>query len=171
MNYASSGNGGTPHLSGEMFNVTAGTKVTHIPYQGSGPAMIDLLAARVHMMFDNIPSSLPHIARGALRPLGVTGRTRSPFLPDVPTIMEAGLADFEATTWFGLFAPAGTPPAVIEKINKAVNAALAKPAVIERLDKMGAQVIPMSPAEFHVLQERDTRKWADLIRKADITLQ
>jgi tripartite-type tricarboxylate transporter receptor subunit TctC len=170
-NYGSSGNGGTTHLSGEMFNLMAGTKIIHVPYQGSGPAMVDLLAGRVEMMFDNVPSSLPHIRRGALRPLGVTGPTRIAALPEVPTIRESGLPDFEATTWFGLYAPAGTPPDVIEKLNKAVNAALAKPAMLERIEKLGAQATPMTPAEFKTLQERDARRWAEVIRKANITLQ
>jgi tripartite-type tricarboxylate transporter receptor subunit TctC len=170
-NYGSSGNGGTTHLSGEMFNLMAGTKIIHVPYQGSGPAMVDLLAGRVEMMFDNVPSSLPHIKRGALRPLGVTGPTRIAALPEVPTIRESGLPDFEATTWFGLYAPAGTPPDVIEKLNKAVNAALAKPAMLERIEKLGAQATPMTPAEFKTLQERDARRWAEVIRKANITLQ
>jgi len=171
MNFGSSGNGGTTHLAGEMFNLMADTRITHIPYQGSGPAMVDLLASRVDLMFDNLPSSMPHIQRGALRALGVTGRKRVASLPDVPTIAESGLPDFEATTWFGLFAPAGTPPAVIDKINKAVNQALAKPAILERIDKMGAQATPMTPAEFRALQERDTQRWANVIRKAGITLQ
>ncbi|MBH1964565.1 MAG: tripartite tricarboxylate transporter substrate binding protein [Comamonadaceae bacterium] len=170
-NFGSSGNGGTTHLAGEMFNVMAGTKITHVPYQGSGPAMVDLLAGRVQMMFDNVPSSMRYVASGALRPLGVTGRARLPSMANVPTIQEAGLPGFEATTWFGLYAPEGTPAAVIERLNKAVNTILAKPAMLERIEGLGAQPIPMTPAEFKALQERDARRWADVIRKANITLQ
>lgn len=170
LNYGSSGNGGTTHLSGELFNSTANTRIVHVPYQGSGPAMIDLLAARVQMMFDNLPSSLPHIQRGDLRALGVTGASRSALLPDVPTIAESGLPGFEATTWFGLFAPAGTPPAVIEKINAAVNQAMAKPEIIERLRKLGTDVATGTPDSFAELVKRDTEKWAKVIKDANIVM-
>ena len=140
LNYASSGNGGTLHLSGELFDITSGTKMIHVPYQGSGPAMVDLLAGRVEMMFDNLPSSMPHIQNGSLRPLGVTSKKRSASLPNVPTIAESGLPDYEVTTWFGIFAPAGTPVQIVNKLNSAINEALKKPALISRLEGLGAEV-------------------------------
>ena len=132
--------------------------------------LVDLLAARVQMMFDNLPSSSPHIQRGELRALGVTGAKRSALLPDVPTIAESGLPGFEATTWFGLFAPAGTPPAVIEKINAAVNQAMAKPAIIERLRQLGTDAATGTPASFAELVAKDTAKWAKVIKDANIVM-
>jgi tripartite-type tricarboxylate transporter receptor subunit TctC len=170
LNYSSSGNGGTLHLSGELFDITAGTKIVHVPYQGSGPAMVDLLAGRVDMMFDNLPSSMPHIQNGLLRPLGVTAKKRSASLPNVPTIAESGLSDYEVTTWFGIFAPAGTSIQIVNKLNYAINEALKKPALISRLEGLGAEVATGTAQEFSTLVVADSKKWADVIRKAGIVM-
>lgn len=171
LNYGSSGNGGTTHLAGELFNTMAGTRITHIPYQGSGPAMVDLLAGRVQMMFDNLPSALPHIQTGKLKALGVTGMTRSRELPNVPTVDETGLKGFEATTWFGVFAPSGTPTAIQDRLNTEINDIMQQPAIQERLAAMAAFVQPTSRAEFAALAKQDTEKWAKVIQSAGITLQ
>ncbi|GAA5231813.1 tripartite tricarboxylate transporter substrate binding protein [Verticiella sediminum] len=170
LNYASSGNGGTTHLAAEMFKTMADVDILHVPYQGSGPAMIDLLAARVDLMFDNLPSALPKVQSGELKALGVTGSARSQSMPDVPTVAEAGVPGFEATTWFGIFAPAGTPQPIVDKLNAAVNAALDKPEIIARLDSMGAEAKPTTPAAFAELVATDTRKWGEVIRQANISI-
>nr|WP_242697749.1 tripartite tricarboxylate transporter substrate binding protein [Bordetella holmesii] len=170
VNFGSSGNGGTTHLAGELFNAMAGTHITHVPYQGSGPAMVDLLAGRVQLMFDNLPSAMPYIRRGDLKALGATGPARSPQLPDTPTIAQTGLADYEATTWFGVFAPAGTPQAVLDKINTAVNQTMQAPAIDQRLQPLGTYFQPASRAQFQALIEADTRKWAKVIKNAGIRL-
>ncbi|MBV7484066.1 tripartite tricarboxylate transporter substrate binding protein [Bordetella sp. BOR01] len=169
-NYGSSGNGGTTHLAGELFNSMAGTHITHVPYQGSGPAMIDLLAGRLQLMFDNLPSAMPHIQRGELKALGVTSDIRSPQLPDVPTIAQTGLPGFEATTWFGVFAPAGTPDAVLERLNGAINQVMQTAPVQEKLDLMAAYFTPTTRAQFQALIRSDTEKWARVIKEADIKL-
>lgn len=171
LNYGSSGNGGTTHLAGELFNSMAGTQITHVPYQGSGPAMIDLLASRVQMMFDNLPSAMPHIQSGKLKALGVTGAERSPELPQVPTISETGLAGFEATTWFGVFAPTGTPDSVLDRLNTDINQIVQQPAFQQKLASMAAFVKPTSRQEFAELATRDTQKWATVIKQAGITLE
>jgi len=170
LNYGSSGNGGTTHLAGELFNSMAGTQIMHVPYQGSGPAMIDLLAGRVQLMFDNLPSAMPHIQRGDLRALGVTGAVRSPQLPDVPTIAETGLPGFEATTWFGVFAPAGTPQDVLDRLHAAADQVMQTEPVQQKLESMAAYFEPTTRAQFEALIREDTAKWARVIKAAGIKL-
>jgi tripartite-type tricarboxylate transporter receptor subunit TctC len=168
LTFASSGNGGTIHLSGEMFKMMAGVDIVHVPYRGSGPAMVDLVAGRTDMMFDNLPSALPRVQQGSLRALAVTAAGRSRVLPDVPTIAEAALPGYEATTWFGVFAPAKTPPAIVDKLNKAINEALRKPAVIEKIQSMGGEPMTMTPDEFHKLVLSDTEKWRKVVKGANV---
>ena len=170
LTFASSGNGGTIHLSGEMFKLMADVDIVHVPYRGSGPAMIDLVAGRTDMMFDNLPSALPRVRSGALRALGVTASTRSKVLPDVPTIAEAALPGYESTTWFGVFAPARTPAAVVNKLNKAIGDALRKPSVVEKIQSMGAEPMIMTSDEFHKLVLSDTEKWRKVVKGANVTL-
>ncbi len=170
LSFASSGNGSTIHLSGEMFKMMAGIDILHVPYRGSAPAMVDLLGGRTDMMIDNLPSALPRVQSGALRALGVTARVRSKALPNTPTIAEAGLPGFEATSWFGVFAPAKTPPAVVERLNKAIGEALRKPAVLERIQSLGAEPMFMSPDEFAVLIRDDIEKWRKVVRSAGVSL-
>jgi len=171
LTFASSGNGGTIHLSGEMFKMMAGVDIVHVPYRGSAPAMVDLVAGRTDMMFDNLPSALPRVQQGSLRALGVTAATRSKALPDVPTIAEAGLPGYEATTWFGVFAPAKTPPAIVDKLNKAIAEALRKPAVVDKIQTMGAEPMFMTPEEFHKLVLSDTEKWRKVVKGANVQVE
>jgi tripartite-type tricarboxylate transporter receptor subunit TctC len=170
LTFASSGNGGTIHLSGEMFKMMAGVDIVHVPYRGSGPAMIDLVAGRTDMMFDNLPSALPRVQQGSLRALAVTGATRSKALPDVPTMAEAALPGYEATTWFGVFAPAKTPAPIVERLNSAINVALRKPALVEKIQSMGGEPMIMTPEEFHKLVLRDTENWRKVVKGANVTV-
>jgi len=169
-NFGSSGIGGTTHLAGELFNAMAGTHITHVPYQGSGPAMIDLVAGRVQLMFDNLPSAMPHVQRGELRALGVTGSERSAQLPNVPTIAETGLPGFEATTWFGVFAPAKTPNTILDKLNNTINRIMQQPAEQSMLQSLGAYFKPMTRPEFQTFVKKDTDKWAKVIKTAGIKI-
>lgn len=171
MTFASSGNGGTIHLSGELFKMMAGVDILHVPYRGSGPAMIDLVGGRTNMMFDNLPSALPHVQAGELRALAVTGSARSRVLPDVPTIAEAGLPGYEATTWFGVFAPARTPQPIIDLLNRAINDVLNNPEVVDQIRKMGGEPMHMTPTEFKHLIAADTEKWRKVVKTANVKLE
>lgn len=161
---ASSGNGTSIHLSGEMFKQATGVDLVHVPYRGSGPAVNDLVGGQVDVMFDNLPSSIGQIRAGALRPIAVTSAQRSPALPDVPTIAESGVPGFDASSWFALFAPAGTPKAVVDKLNAEVLKALQDPAVKQRYAEVGAEMRPMTPAEFASFVKSETEKWAKVVK-------
>lgn len=167
LNYASSGIGSTMQMAAELFKMQAGVEMTHIPYQGSGPAMVDLLTNRVPLMFDNIPSSLPHIEVGELKALGVTGSERSESLPDVPTIAEAGLADFSVRTWFGIFAPIGTPDEIVETLRTALTEMTQDPEIIEKIRARGSDPMIMTPEEFETLVKDDIAKWAIVVEGMD----
>jgi tripartite-type tricarboxylate transporter receptor subunit TctC len=169
LTYASAGNGSTIQLAAEMFKHLAGVDILGINYRGSGPAMLDLLAGRTDIMFENMPTALPRVQAGSLRALGVTGRARNPALPDVPTIAEAGLPDFEATSWFGVLAPARTAPVVIDVLYRTIADALKKPESADKVRKMGADVTVMGPEDFSRLIRSDTRKWGGIIKAAGIT--
>ena len=171
LNFASSGNGSSIHLSGELFKSMTGVDMVHVPYKGSGPAVVDLLGGQVEMMFDNLPSSAPHIKAGKLRPLGVTSKERSPTLPDVPTIAEAGVPGYEALSWFGVLVPAGTPDAVVTRLQQEIAKILADPAMRERFAELGAVPAGDTPAEFAAFIGSETAKWADVVQKAGITLE
>lgn len=161
--YASSGNGTSIHLSAELFKVQAEVDMTHVPYPGSAPAVVSLLGNEVALMFDNLPSSIEHVRSGALVPIAVTSAERSAALPDVPTIAEMGYPDYVASSWFGLFAPAGTPDAVVEKLNAAIVAALKEPAMIEQLEAQGAVPHPETSAEFAAFIQAETAKWKEVV--------
>ncbi len=161
---ASSGNGTSIHLSGELFKQMAGVDLTHVPYRGSGPAVNDLVGGQVDVMFDNLPSSIGQIRAGTLRAIAVTSAQRSPALPDVPTVAESGLPGFDASSWFALFAPANTPKPIVDKINKAVLEALQDPAVKQRYAEVGAEMRPMSPAELGAFQKAEQEKWAKVVK-------
>jgi tripartite-type tricarboxylate transporter receptor subunit TctC len=167
LNMASSGNGSTIHVSGELFKMMAGVNMVHVPYRGGAPAMTDLLAGQVHVMFDNVPTSLQYIRAGKLRALAVTSSTRSELLPDLPTVGDF-LPGYEATAWYGLGAPTGTPPDIIDKLNKTTNAILADPKVEERFADLGATLLAGSPADFGKLLADETEKWAKVIKFAGI---
>ena len=165
--FASSGNGTSIHLAGELFKALTGTQMVHSPYKGSGPALLDLMGGNVDLMFDNLPSAMPHIRSGKLLALAVTSSTRSAAVPDLPTVAEAGgptLASFEASSWFGLLAPAGTPMDIVNRIQQETAKALATPAMRERLQSQGAIPSGNTSAEFARLIEAETRKWAPVVK-------
>ena len=165
LNMASSGNGTSIHLAGELFKSMTGTFMTHIPYRGSGPALLDMVAGNMDVMFDNLPSSMPHIKSGKLKAFAVTSALRSNALPDVPTVEEAGkLKGFEASSWFGLLAPAGTPADIVNRIQQETAKALATPAVQERLLAQGAIPGGMSPQEFTRFIDAEHVKWAAVVK-------
>jgi len=166
LNFASSGSGTSIHLSGELFKVMAGVQMTHIPYKGSAPALADLLGGQVQLMFDNLPPSLPQIKGGKLRALGVTSAARAPTLPDTPTIAESGLPGFDASSWFGLLAPAGTPPAIIAKLNTEIAKWLASPEAREKLVAIGANIAGGTPEDFARHIQAETVKWAKVVKES-----
>ena len=168
LNMASSGNGTSIHLTGELFKTMTGTYMLHLPYRGSAPALTDLLAGNTTVMFDNLPSALPHIKSGRLRALAVTSRERSSALPDTPTIEEAAnLKGFDASSWFGLFAPAGTSRAIVDKIQSDVTKALAVPEVRERFLAQGAQPGGMTPDQFTAFIRGETEKWTKVVKTSN----
>jgi len=169
INWASSGNGTSVHLSGELFKSMTATDLTHVPYRGSAPALTDLIAGTVHVMFDNMPSSLQHIKGGKLRALGVTTAKRSDALPDVPTVAET-VPGYEASAWFGMGVPKGTPAEIVDKLNKGVNAALQDEKVKARLADLGGILIPGTPADFGKVIAEETDKWAKVIKSANVPL-
>jgi tripartite-type tricarboxylate transporter receptor subunit TctC len=165
LNMASSGNGTSIHLAGELFKSMSGTYMVHFPYRGSGPAIIDMVGGTMDVMFDNLPASLPQIKAGKLKALAVTSRQRSAVLPDVPTIEEAaGLKGYEATSWFGLLAPAGTPPEIVNRIQQEVAKSLSTPAIKERMLAQGAIPSGNTPAEFARLIDSEHKKWAQVVK-------
>jgi tripartite-type tricarboxylate transporter receptor subunit TctC len=166
LNFASSGNGTSIHLSGELFKTMTGVQMTHVPYKGSAPALQDLIAGQVQLMFDNLPPSLPQIKAGKLRALGVTTATRSPVLPDLPTIAESGLPGFESSSWFGLLAPAGTPQPIVAKVNAEVNAWLATPEAKEKIVASGANPAGGTPDDFAKHIAAETAKWQKVVKES-----
>jgi tripartite-type tricarboxylate transporter receptor subunit TctC len=170
INWATSGSGTSVHLSGELFKLMTGVELTHIPYKGSAPALTDLLAGTVDVIFDNLPPSLPHIRAGKLRALAVTTATRSEALPEVPTVAET-VPGYEASAFFGMAVPKGSPPEIVDKLNKEVNAALADPNIKARLAELGGILIPGSPADFGKVVAEETEKWAKVIKAGGVALE
>jgi tripartite-type tricarboxylate transporter receptor subunit TctC len=170
VNMASSGNGTSIHLSGELFMMMTGVKMTHVPYKGSAPALIDLMGGQVQVMFDNLPASIGHIRAGKLRPLAVTTATRSPQLPDVPTVGDT-VKGYEASAFFGLGAAKGTPKEIVDIVNRQVNAALADPILRKRLNDLGAIPMPGTPDQFGELIVDETAKWAKVVHAAHLSVQ
>ena len=170
LTFASSGAGSSTHLSGELFKSLAGVDLVHVPFKGSGQALIDVVAGRVTMIFDNMPSALPHIKGGKLRALGVTGSKRSGALPEAPTIAEAGVAGYESLSWSGIAVAAGTPRDVVARLNREIGAVLARDEMRQKLAEQGAETVGGPPEAFdaHVRAERE--KWGRLIRTAGITV-
>ena len=164
LNYASGGSGSAPHLIGEMFRTSAGAHIVHVPYKGSTPAKIDLLAGRVQMFFSGIPSVLPEIRAGKLKAIGVTSADRSATLPEVPTIAESGIPGFDVSPWFGVLAPARTAPQLVKRLNEEIVRALRTPAVRERLVRSGVDPVGGSPQEFSALIRGEMRKWAQAVK-------
>ncbi|HEY5900716.1 MAG TPA: tripartite tricarboxylate transporter substrate binding protein [Burkholderiales bacterium] len=164
LTYASSGNGTSIHMSGAMFTQMTGTEILHIPYKGSAPAVTDLLAGQTNMMFDNIPSSLPHIKAGKLRAVATTGAKRDPALPDVPTIAESGVPGYESGVWFGLSVPAATPKDVIGKLNAAAVQATKSPDFIKRMTDLGYNIIPGTPEDMAKMLEAELKRWGPIVK-------
>ena len=167
--YASSGNGTPLHLSGELFKSMAGVDLTHIPYKGSGPALTDVLGNQVPIIFDNLPSASGHISSGKLRALGVTTAERAPSFPDVPAIAET-LPGYETYTWNALFAPAGTPPEAVARLNAAARAAMADPEVVKRMADFSATIVASSPEELAEHVKAEMAKWEPVVRDANVSL-
>jgi tripartite-type tricarboxylate transporter receptor subunit TctC len=170
INMASSGNGTSIHLSGELFKAMTGVDMVHVPYRGSAPAVTDLLSGRVQVMFDNMPSSISHIRAGTLRVLAVTTADRSPELPDVPTVGET-VKGYEASAWFGMGAPKNTPPEIIAKLNGEINAILDEPAIKARIAELGGVSIAGSPADFGNIIASETDKWQKVVKFAGIRVE
>jgi len=166
LNYASAGAGTAPHLAGELLKFMAGVNIVHVPYKGSSPALTALLSGEVEMNYENTLIVLSHIKSGKVRALGVTGARRSRLLPDVPTIAEGGLPGYDASGWYGLLAPAGTPADVVRRLNAEVVRILREPAVAERLSGQGADPAPSAPETFAAFIRVEIDKWARLVKAA-----
>ena len=166
--YASAGTGGISHLTGELFQSQTKIPFTHIPYKGASPAMVDLLSARVDMMFDHLPTVLANIQNGKLKAFGVAGSQRAKALPQVPTLRESGVMGVEVNSWFGLLAPAGTPDAIVSKLHREVQKYLKRPDVQARLASIGAESIPMSAETFSKQIEFDRKNWGKLIQELNL---
>jgi tripartite-type tricarboxylate transporter receptor subunit TctC len=167
LNFASSGIGSTLHVAGELFKMMTGVNIVHVPYRGGAPAMLDLIAGRAQVMFDNVPTALPYIRDGKIRPLAVTAAARVDVLPDLPLVADY-LPGYEASAWYGIVGPKGTPADVVDKLNREANAILAEPDKKKRLAELGASLLPGTPADFGKLLADETAKWGKVIRFAGI---
>jgi len=170
VNFGSSGNGSSIHLSGELFKSLAKVDMQHVPYKGSAPAVTDLLGNQIDIMFDNMPSAIQHVRSGSLVPLAVTTAKRSPELPNVPAIAEAGVPGYEATSWFGMFAPAGTPAPVLAKLNAAIVKVLAQPDVKKKINEQGAEVYSETPEQFAAFIQAESVKWGKVVKESGASL-
>ena len=168
LNFASAGNGTSQHLSGELFKVMAAVDMVHVPYKGTAPALAELLAGQVQLTFDNIPALLPHIQSGKLRALAVTPAARSAALPNLPTVAEAGVAGYDASVWFGVFVPAGTPRPLVLRLHSEIARALATPDIKARMAAMGAEVSGIGPDAFREFWRKEIPKWAEVVKAAGI---
>jgi tripartite-type tricarboxylate transporter receptor subunit TctC len=164
LNFASSGVGTSLHLSGELFNSMAGVKLVHIPYKGSSPALADLLGGQVKIMFDNLPSALPHVKAGKLKPLAVTSTKRVAVLPELPTVSESGLPGFEVTSWFAVYAPAKTPKDIVTKLNGEIVKILRSADVKDKLAQLGVDAAPTTPEELATFAKAETEKWGKVVK-------
>ncbi len=170
LNYATSGAGSTQHIAAELFKDVTGTFITHVPYRGSSPALLDLISGQVQISFDTMPSVIGHIRSGKIKPLAVAATKRNPQLPEVPTMAEAGVKGVEMSAWYGIYMPASTPKAVIERVNAEVNKVIAMPETQTRLSAIGADLTPMTPAQFKAFHDAENQRYGDLIRKKNIKL-
>jgi tripartite-type tricarboxylate transporter receptor subunit TctC len=171
LSVASAGNGSSNHLAIELLIRQANLPLLHIPYKGSGPALTDLLGSQVESMIDQLTASMGYIRDGKLKPIAVTSLARSPLLPGVPTLDELGVKGYEASTFTGIFAPAGTPPAAIERLHAALKTALANDQVRERYRAMGADIVDLSPAQFDAYVRADLAKWRKVAREGNIFVE
>ncbi|MCK1394492.1 tripartite tricarboxylate transporter substrate binding protein [Bradyrhizobium sp. 1] len=170
LNFGSAGNGSSTHMIAELFKLKAKVDLTHVPYRGSAPALNDLVAGQIQLMVENLPTALPFIESGTVRALGVTSATRSPSLPSLPTIAEAGVPGYDATAWFTIAVAGGVPPATIEKLNADIRKILAEPEVIERFKKLGAAIVGNRVADAKEFVASETAKWNNVIEAAQIRI-
>jgi tripartite-type tricarboxylate transporter receptor subunit TctC len=171
INYGTAGQGSSTHLAVEQFAQMAGVRMTHVPYKGNTPAMTALLSGEVAMVFDPVPTSMPMIKSGRVRALAVTTARRSALLPEVPTVAEAGVKGYEAGNWFGIFAPAGTPKEIVERLNAAINKAMTRADVKDKLAGQGADALIGSPADLAALVQRELAKFAKIIKSAGVRIE
>jgi tripartite-type tricarboxylate transporter receptor subunit TctC len=168
LNYASTGNGSSNHLSFELFKTMTGVQVTHVPYKGSAPAVTDLIAGQVQVMFDNTPNVLPHVKAGKLKALAVSSKAHTPQAPEIPSVDEAGVPGYDVTVWFGVLAPAGTPRDIVQRLNREMVNILHSSEVRERFAKAGVQVAASSPEEFQRFLNAEVSRWAQVVKAANI---
>jgi tripartite-type tricarboxylate transporter receptor subunit TctC len=168
LNYASTGNGSSNHLSFELFKSMTGTQITHVPYKGSAPAVTDLIAGQVQVMFDNTPNVLPHVKAGKLKAIAISTKKRSPLVPEVPTVDEAGVPGYDVTVWFGILAPAGTPKEIVQRLNTEMVKIMRSPEITDRFQKAGVDVAASSSEEFSVFLKSEVARWAKVVQDANI---
>ena len=166
LNFGSSGNAAAPHLAGESFKIATGVRMQHVPYKGSAPALTDLIGGQVQLIFDSMPSAMPHVKSGKIRALAVTTAKRSPTVPDLPTIAESGAPGFDISTWYGVWAPVGTPKDIVNKVAAEMAKALQQPAVRERLAALGAEPVGNTPEEFAAYCQSELAKWSKIVRES-----
>jgi len=171
LDYASAGVGSFQHLGGELFKLTAGVNLQHVPYKGGGPAMQDVIAGHVKIMFSSLVQTTPFIQSGQLRALGVGGTKRNPILPDVPTIAEAGVPGYEANNWWGIMAPAGTPKEIVDRLYRDIQATLKSPELTQAFDREGAAAVTMSSEEFAAYIQNEIVKWGRVVKEGNIKAQ
>ncbi|MFC3339938.1 tripartite tricarboxylate transporter substrate-binding protein [Paracandidimonas soli] len=171
LSFGSSGIGSSNHLAAELFKIEAGVDMLHIPYKSAGEVIPSLISGTTQVMFDLMPSSLPHVQNNTVRALAVTGATRSPLFPDLPTVAEAGVPNYQFSAWFGVFAPSATPPAMVEQLNAAINKAMAAPALSERLMQLGAEAQINPPDGFARYFKGEIDRWEQVIRDSGISLE
>jgi tripartite-type tricarboxylate transporter receptor subunit TctC len=170
LDFCSSGAGSVTHLAGELFKQKTGANLTHVPYKGSGPATVDFLAGRTHAFFATFPTMLQHVKAGTVDILATTGAKRSPLFPNVPTVSEAGIPNFNITTWWGIVAPAGTPEPIVTKLNALINEASAKEPLKGRLVSEGAEAYRATPAEFRTMLANELTMWKDVVKTGNLKL-
>jgi tripartite-type tricarboxylate transporter receptor subunit TctC len=168
LQYASAGIGSFQHLGGELFKLEAGVDILHVPFKGGGPAMIDVIGGHTKLVFSSLVQTTPHIKSGKLKALGVGGLKRSPVLPDVPTVAEAGVPTYEAVNWWGIVAPAGTPQPIIDRLHKELTAVQASPEVQKQFSSEGAEIVQMTSAEFGTFMQTEMKKWERVVREGKI---
>ncbi len=171
LTYGTGGIGTGGHLTMELFNLTAGTKILHVPYKGVGPALTDVISGQISLMVSSPISSAPHVQSGRLRGLAVAGKSRQAVLPDVPTAIESGWPGFESTSWFGVLAPAGTPPAIVARLHKEITTQLRRPDVREQITRTGADVVADTPEQFSAYIKSEIVKWAKVVKAANIKVE
>jgi tripartite-type tricarboxylate transporter receptor subunit TctC len=170
VSFGSAGTGTTQHMSGELFKLMTGTKMTHVAYRGAAAAIPDLVSGRIQLMFVSIPDVISHIQQGTVRAIGVTSKARAGSLPDVVPMAEQGYPDFNVTAWFGVVAPAGTPPAIVKRFNEIIRAGLAAPETRQRLAALGMDTLTSTPEEFAAHIRAEVARWSDVVKKAGVTL-